>query len=53
MEIKLPGEKIKMIRTETKKLKDLDNPQAIALSRLLGKLNHATQAILLLCFTAT
>ena len=43
--MKLPGEKIKKIRTETRKLKDQDNPQAIALSRLLGKLNHATQAI--------
>ena len=45
MEIKLPGEKITKIRTETRKLKDQDNPQAIALSRLLGKLNHATHAI--------
>ena len=45
MEIKLPGEKIKKIRMETRKLKDLDNPQATTLSRLLGKLNHATQAI--------
>ena len=45
MEIKLPGEKIKKIRTDTRKLKDWDNPQAITLSRLLGKLSHATQAI--------
>ena len=44
MEIKLPGEKTKKIRMETRKLKDLDNPQAITLSRLLGKLNHATHA---------
>ena len=45
MEIKLPGEKIKKMRTESRKLRDLDNPQAITLSRLLGKLSHATQAI--------
>ena len=45
MEIKLPEEKNKKIRMETMKLKHLDNPQAITLSRLLGKLNHATQAI--------
>ena len=45
MEIKLPEEKNKKIRMETMKLKHLDNPQAIALSRPLGKLNHATQAI--------
>ena len=45
MEIKLPGEKIKKMRTESRKLRDLDNPQAITQSRLLGKLSHATQAI--------
>ena len=45
MEIKMPGEKIKHIRLEAKKLQEKDSCQAIALSRLLGKLNHASQAI--------
>ena len=46
MEIKMPGEKIKQIRLETKKLQETNTcMQALTLSRLLGKLNHATQAI--------
>ena len=32
-------------KDRTRKLKDLDNPQAITLSRLVGKFNHATQVI--------
>jgi len=44
MEIKLPGEKIKKIRAETRKIQELKPPTALTLSRLLGKLNHATQA---------
>jgi hypothetical protein len=45
MEIRLPGEKIKQIRQDTRKLLETPIPQALALSRLLGKLNHAAQAI--------
>ena len=45
MEIRLPGEKIKQIRQDTRKLLGTPIPQALALSRLLGKLNHAAQAI--------
>ena len=45
MELKLPGEKIKKIRAETRRLANQTEPKALALSRLLGKLNHATQAI--------
>ena len=45
MEIRLPGEKIKQIRQDTRKLLEMHIPQALALSRLLGKLNHAAQAI--------
>ena len=45
MEIRLPGDKIKQIRQDARKLLDTQYPQALALSRLLGKLNHAAQAI--------
>ena len=45
MEIRLPGEKIKQIRQEARKILETPVPQALALSRLLGKLNHAAQAI--------
>ena len=45
VELKLPGEKIKKIRAETRRLANQTEPKALALSRLLGKLNHATQAI--------
>ena len=45
MELRMPGEKIKQIRLEAKKLQEKHSCQAIALSRFLGKLNHACQAI--------
>ena len=45
MEINLPGKKIKKIRAETRKLQELKPLTALTLSHLLGKLNHATQAI--------
>ena len=45
MELKLPGEKIKKIRGEARRLTSQPKTNALALSRLLGKLNHATQAI--------
>ena len=45
MEIKVPGNKIKQVRSEAKKLLEADGCKAIALSRLLGKLNHVAQAI--------
>ena len=45
MEIKVPGNKIKQIRLEAKKLQDTEACKALALSRLLGKLNHVSQAI--------
>ena len=45
MGLKLPGEKIKKIRAETRRLANQTEPKALVLSRLLGKLNHATQAI--------
>ena len=43
--IKLSGEKIKQIRQDTRKSLEIHTPQALALSRLLGKLNHVAQAI--------
>ena len=45
MELKLPGEKIKKIRGEARRLISQPVNNALALSRFLGKLNHATQAI--------
>ena len=45
MEIKLPGDKIKKIRGEARRLLSQTDNNALALSRFLGKLNHATQAI--------
>ena len=45
MEIKLPSDKIKKMRVESRKLRYLDNPQAITQSRLLHR------QTLLLCFT--
>ena len=45
LEIRLPGEKIKKVKQEAKKLLNLTEPQALVLSRLLGKLNHTSQAI--------
>ena len=43
--IKLPAEKIKKTRSEAKTLLKKTVHSAIAISRLLGKLNHAAQAI--------
>ena len=45
MELKLPGEKFKKIRQDARRLLDMPHPKAIHLSRLLRKLNHASQAI--------
>ena len=45
MELKLPGEKVKKIRHEAQKLQETRAPTALQLSRFLGKLNHASQAI--------
>ena len=45
MEIAIPGKKFKHIHQDTKKLLDTQYPQALALSRLLRKLNHTAQAI--------
>ena len=45
MEIRMPGGKIRQIRLETKKLLGTKYPSALTLSRLLGKLSHAAQAI--------
>ena len=44
MELRLPGEKIKKIRAEAGKIQS-DSVSALALSRLIGKMNAATQAI--------
>lgn len=43
--IKLPTEKIKKTRLEAKKILETSSQTAIVISRLLGKLNHAAQAI--------
>ena len=45
MELKLPGEKIKKIRAETGKVLQSPTVSALALSRIIGKMNAATQAI--------
>ncbi len=45
MELKLPGEKLKKIRSEAKKLMNQQQVSGLMLSRLLGKMNAATQAI--------
>ena len=45
MELKLPGEKIKKIRAEAGKVLQPDTVSALTLSRLIGKMNAATQAI--------
>ena len=45
MEIRLSGDKIKQICQDTRKVLETPHPQAVILSRLLGKLNHAAQAI--------
>ena len=41
MELKLPGDKIKKIRGEARRLLSQTDNSALALSRFLGKLNHA------------
>ena len=43
--MKLPGNKLKKTRADAKKLRAQTNHPTIAVSRLLGKLNHAAQAI--------
>ena len=45
MELKLPGEKIKTIRGEARRMLSQADNSALTLLRFLGKLNHATQAI--------
>ncbi|XP_065185967.1 uncharacterized protein LOC135816795 [Sycon ciliatum] len=45
MELKLPSDKIKKIKSEAKSLLQADALSALAVSRFLGKLNHAAQAI--------
>ena len=45
MEVKMPGEKIKHIRQDARKILEKESCQAIELSRLLGKLNDARQVI--------
>ena len=45
MELKLPGDKIKNIRGEARKILAADHVTALTLSRVLGKMNAATKAI--------
>ena len=45
MELRLPGSKIKNIRSDAKALLQLVQPTARQVSRLLGKLTHATHAM--------
>ena len=45
MELKLPGEKIKKIKSEARKILACNHVTALMLSRLLGKMTAATQAI--------
>ena len=45
MELKLPGEKVKKIRSETGKVLQSQTVTALMLSRLIGKMTAATQAI--------
>ena len=45
MELRLSGEKIKRIRTEAGRLLQSNSVSALGLSRLIGKMNAATQAI--------
>ena len=45
MELKLPGDKLKSIQREAKKLQAADQVTALELSRLLGKMNAAIKAI--------
>ncbi len=45
MELKLPGDKIKNIRGEARRILAADHVTALTLSRILGKMNAATKAI--------
>ena len=45
MELRLPGDKLKNIRGEAKKLLTSEHTTALELSRTLGKMNAATKAI--------
>ena len=45
MELKLPGEKIKKIKNEAGKILQSHTVSALMLSRIIGKMNAATQAI--------
>ena len=45
MELKLPGEKIKNIRVEARKVLAAEQITALMLSKVLGKMNAATKAI--------
>ena len=45
MELKLPGSKIKNIRSEARTLLQANRPTAREVSRLLGKLTHASHAM--------
>ena len=45
MEIKLPGEKLRKIKSETGKILQDRSVSALTLSRIIGKMNAATQAI--------
>ena len=47
MGLRLPGEKIKKMRSETDKVLQTQSVTALMLSRLIGKMNAATQAILM------
>ena len=45
MDLSVPGEKIKKIRTEAWKLRAMHHPSAREVSRLIGKMNAVAQAI--------
>lgn len=45
MELKLPGSKIKKIKSESRALLQTPQPSALAVSRLLGKMTHAAHAM--------
>ena len=45
MDLKLPGEKIKKIRSEARNILDSTTPSARSLAQLLGKLNATTPAL--------
>ena len=45
MELKLPGDKLKSIRGEAKKILTSEYTTALELSRILGKMNATTKAL--------